>query len=242
MSSLRSMSRYFLIPPLQAVIDSDPARLIDLSLKGLRVETTTALPVGSRVRFRVQAARVSVDVVANVVWSQIDDLSLNDSSDRYLSGMTFDETPREIGELIQRLLEANVAVAIEDNRNADRYRIAFPLTGSFGSRHASLIDLSINGARLAVRQFVQPGTVDTLAFQVDSEMGPIVADATVAWCLGAQRQGFEAGLKIPGHEDALRLAIHRLCVRNEARVDLHSLRRKFDSLRTAARTIETLAS
>jgi hypothetical protein len=239
---LRSMPRYFLIPPLQAAIETDPARLIDLSLKGLRVETTTPLPAGARVRFRVEAARVAVDVVANVVWSQIDDLSLNDSSDRYLSGLSFDETPREIGELIQRLLEANVAVAIEDCRNADRYRIVYPLTGSFGSRHASLIDLSINGARLAVRQFVQPGTVDTLAFQVDAEMGPVVTDAAVVWCLGGQRDGFEVGLQIDGHEDALRLAIHRLCMRNEARIDLHSLRRKFDSMRTAARTIDTLAS
>jgi hypothetical protein len=50
------------------------------------------------------------------------------------------------------------------------------------------------------------------------------------------------GLQIAGHEDALRLAIHRLCMRNEARIDLHSLRRKFDSMRTAARTIDTLAS
>jgi len=150
--------------------------------------------------------------------------------------------PREIGELIQNLLEAKVAVPIQDCRNADRYRIAFPLTGSFGSRHASLIDLSINGARLAVRQFLQPGTVDTVAFQVDSETGPIVTDATVAWCIGGPREGFEAGLKIAGQEDVLRLAIHRLCMRNEARIDLHSLRRKFDSLRTAARTVETLAS
>ena len=239
---LRSMTRYFLIPPLQAAIDTAPARLIDLSLKGLRVETTTPLTSGARVRFRVEAAEVSVDLMANVVWSQIDDLSLNDSSDRYLSGVLFEEVPREIGELIQNLLEAKVAVPIQDCRNADRYRIAFPLTGSFGPRHASLIDVSINGARLAVRQFVQPGTVDTLAFQVDSEMGAIVTDATVAWCIGGPREGFEAGLKIADKEDVLRLAIHRLCMRNEARIDLHSLRRKFDTLRTAARTVETLAS
>ena len=123
---LRSMPRYFLIPPLQAVVDTDAARLIDLSLKGLRVETTTPLPAGARVRFRVEAAQVSVDVVANVVWSQIDDLSLSDSSDRYLSGLLFDETPREVGELIQRLLEANVAVAIEDCRNAEPQEVFFP--------------------------------------------------------------------------------------------------------------------
>src|ERR1700682_358920 len=154
---LRSMTRYFLIPPLQAAIDTAPARLIDLSLKGLRVETTTPpLTSGARVRFRVEAAEVSVDLMANVVWSQIDDLSLNDSSDRYLSGVLFEEVPREIGELIQNLLEAKVAVPIQDCRNADRYRIAFPLTGSFGPRHARLLDLSNKGARLAARQFVQP--------------------------------------------------------------------------------------
>lgn len=239
---LRAMPRYFLLPPLQATIGTSPARLIDLSLRGVRVETVEPLSIGTSLRLRIFAAGVAVDAMGTVVWSQIDDLSLNDRSDRYLSGLTFDEeAPRAVGELIQKLLEADVAVAIEDCRNTDRYRLATPLTGSFGPRHASVVDLSINGARLAVRQFLRPGSVETLGFQVDLEMGPIIANATVVWCIGDEG-GFEAGLKIEAQEDRLRLAIHRLCMRGEARIDLHSLRRKFDSLRAAARAVDALAS
>ena len=240
---LRAMPRYFLLPPLQATIGTSPARLIDLSLKGVRVETVEPLSIGTSVRLRIFAAGVSVEAMGTVVWSQIDDLSLNDRSDRYLSGLTFDEeAPRAVGELIQKLLEADVAVAIEDCRNADRYRLVTPLTGSFGPRHTSVVDISINGARLAVRQFLKPGTVETLGFQVDLEMGPVIVNATVVWCIGDERDGFEAGLKIEAQEDRLRLAIHRLCMRGEARIDLHSLRRKFDSLRAAARAVDALAS
>ena len=73
-------------------------------------------------------------------------------------------------------------------------------------------------------------------------MGPVIVNAMVVWCIGDERSGFEAGLKIEAQEDRLRLAIHRLCMRGEARIDLHSLRRKFDSLRAAARAVDALAS
>src|SRR2546428_145792 len=128
-------------PPSKNESRSGPPRLIDLSLRGVRVETVESLSIGTPLRLRIFAAGVSVDVMGTVVWSQIDDLSLNDRSDRYLSGLTFEEeAPRAVGELIQRLLEADVAVAIEDCRNADRYRLVTPLTGSFGPRHTSVVD------------------------------------------------------------------------------------------------------
>jgi hypothetical protein len=61
----------------------------------------------------------------------------------------------------------------------------------------------------------------------------------VAWCkpspLGRE---FYAGLEIDGAEETLRRAIDRLCTRNEARIDMDSLRRKFDALRLASRITE----
>jgi hypothetical protein len=104
------------------------------------------------------------------------------------------------------------------------------------------MDLSIRGARIAVPQFIRFGSTAALRFQVDGETGPLELDATVVWCLGAEKEGFEAGLKIDGHEDRLRMAIHRLCMRDEARIDLHSLRRRFDAMRALSHQYTALAA
>jgi hypothetical protein len=166
------------------------------------VETVEPLSIGTPLRLRLSAAGVTVDVMGTVVWSQIDDLSLNDRSDRYLSGLTFaEEAPRAVGELIQKLLEADVAVAIEDCRNADRYRLSTPLTGSFGSRHTSVVDISINGARLAVRQFLRhrrigcgwPSTVSACGEKRESICTPCGANLTVC--------GPRPGPSTPSHRE-----------------------------------------
>ena len=141
------------------------------------------------------------------------------------------------------MLRSNLAIPIEDARSADRFHITARLTGSFGTiAPVSVIDLSVRGARIAVPQFVRFGTTSVLRFQVDGESGPIDVSSTVVWCLGAEKEGFEAGLKIDAQEERLRLAIHRLCMRDEARIDLHSLRRRFDSMRALSHQYVALAA
>ena len=105
------------------------------------------------------------------------------------------------------------------------------MTGIFGILQIGVQDLSVRGARISLPYFIRVGTVTPFAFQVDAEGGPIEVLGTVAWCIGTAATGFEAGLRIDNEEDRLRAAIHRLCMRDEARIDLHSLRRKFDALR-----------
>src|SRR5439155_4978494 len=131
---------------------------------------------------------------------------------------------------------------IEDLRSADRYRICTPMTGVFGILQIGVQDLSIRGGRISLPYFIRVGTVSPLAFQVDAAGGPVEVLATVVWCLGSSASGFEAGLKIDGEEERLRGAIHRLCMRDEARIDLHSLRRKFDALRQSVHEVSALAA
>ena len=107
------------------------------------------------------------------------------------------------------------------------------MTAVFGILQIGVQDLSIRGARITLPYFIRVGTVSPFAFQVEIL-------ATVAWCLGSATSGFEAGLRIEGEEERLRAAIHRLCMRDEARIDLHSLRRKFDALRQSAREFAAL--
>ena len=238
---LRSLPRYFLLPPMFATAGPESVRIIDISLKGARLELNSPLRVGSRQRLMIQTTEGLVDEQVTVLWSQIDDLSV-DGIDRYLAGVEFDTQPESVGELIGRLLVSNSAIPIEDFRGSDRYRISVPLTGILGILQIGVADLSIRGAKVSLPNFIRVGTVTPLAFQVDESSGPVEVLATVAWCLGTANHGFEAGLRIDGEEERMRMAIHQLCMRDEARIDLHSLRRKFEALRQSAHEFITLAA
>ena len=240
--ALRSFPRYFMLPPLFATAGNESVRVIDLSLKGARLELHAPLRVGSRQRLLIMTTDGVVDEQVTVLWSQVDDLSVDSGIDRYMAGVEFDGQPVSVGELIDSLLACHNAVPIEENRSADRYRISVAMTGIFGILQIGVQDLAIRGARINLPYFIRVGTVSPFAFQVDEAGGPVEVLATVAWCLGSATSGFEAGLKIDGEEERLRAAIHRLCMRDEARIDLHSLRRKFDALRQSAREFAALAA
>lgn len=228
---LRSVPRYFLIPSLEGAIGEKHVHIIDVSLRGARLELNAPLPLGTRQRLLIETPDGRIEVEVTILWSQIDDLALGDGADRYLAGVEFENPDKPVGELIEKLMLTNNAVPIEDSRTADRFRLSVPMTGVFGTLQAEVLDLSIRGARVGIREFVRVGTESPFAFQVDSVGGPVEVMATVAWCLGSLKSGFEAGLKIDLEEERMRPAIHRLCMRDEARIDLHSLRRKFESLR-----------
>jgi hypothetical protein len=240
---LRTLPRYFLMPPLNATAGRESASVIDLSLGGTRLELSRPLPVGSRQRLRIETVDGVVDEEATVLWCQIDELSLDTGIDHYLAGLEFDQEPTEsVGELIERLLATHAALPVEDARTADRYRLSVPLTGILGILQVEVVDLCVRGARISIPYFLRVGTITPFAFQVDVATGPVEVLATVAWCLGTEKAGFEAGLKIDGEEERLRAAIHRLCMRDEARIDLHSLRRKFEALRQSAHEFAALAA
>jgi hypothetical protein len=67
--SRRSYPRYFLIPPLFGTAGRESVRVIDLSLKGARVELNGPLPVGSRQRLLIATTNGVVDKEVLVLWS-----------------------------------------------------------------------------------------------------------------------------------------------------------------------------
>lgn len=233
--ALRKCPRYFMLPPLFASAGEEGVRVIDLSLRGARLEMNGRLEVGSRLRLRIVTTEGIVDETATVLWSQIDEFGFDSGEDRYMAGVEFDGQPDSAGHLIERLLATHNAIPVEDARGTDRYRISVPMTGVFGILQIGVLDLSNRGARISLPYFIRVGTVSPFAFQIDAESGPIEVLGTVAWCIGTPSTGFEAGIRITNEEERLRGAIHRLCMRDEARIDLHSLRRKFEALRQSAR-------
>lgn len=229
----RSVPRYFLTPALDGFIEGQPVRVIDIGLKGMRLELYSPLQPGSSVTL----VFASILVRVQVLWCQLDSLNFVLQQDQYLAGVALEERNPMIEELVGILNLREAAIPITDNRSFDRYRITAPLTGSLGEvAPVSIVDLSVQGARISSIQAVKESSTLPLRFQIDDESGPLSLDATAMWCRASHTgREYETGLHIPGADEVLRKAILRLCVRNEARIELDSLKRKFDALRLASR-------
>ncbi|HEX9162919.1 MAG TPA: PilZ domain-containing protein [Thermoanaerobaculia bacterium] len=225
----RTVPRYFLIPAVPALVEGTPARVVDMGIKGARLEVRRPFEPGATVDLVID----SIPIKATVLWCQIDALNFSHDHDGYLAGVAFSQASTAVDELLTEISSRGGAIRIEEMRSHDRYRITAPLTGSFGDiAPVSIVDISVAGARIALLKRVIAGQTETLRFQVDDNTGPISVDAKIMWCRPSPiiREHY-AGLSIDGQEDILRPAIHRLCTRNEARIDLDSLKRKFDALR-----------
>ena len=200
-----------------------------MGTKGARVELRAAINPG----VTVDVVMDSIHVRGMVLWCQVDAMNFSTDHDGYLAGIAFSQHSTSVDDLVTDLSVRGCAIRIEEMRSHDRYRITAPLTGSFGEiAPVSIVDISVGGVRMAMMKRLVPGSQQTLRFQVDDETGPISVSGTVMWCRPSPiiREHF-AGLEINGEEAVLRTAIHRLCTRNEARIDLDSLKRKFDALR-----------
>lgn len=228
---LRTAPRYFLDEPLPAMLDSLSAEVIDISVKGARLQLTDQVAKGSNLPFTINAGGVALVISSTVLWCDLGAFSLSDDeSDRYLCGIAFEQPVSMIGHLIEDLIASDAATVIEECRNNERYRVTAPLTASFaGVKGARVLDLSIRGARLALPAGMKMGTTATLRFHFNGRETPVDLDATVVWSRAAERKGrFEAGLRIEGDEDWLRTVIDELSLRNGVEVERNSLDRKFD--------------
>ncbi len=234
---LRTGPRYFLNPPLAGSANGIAARIVDLGARGCRLEMHERLEPSSPIDVTIDALRLK----ATVLWCQVDSLNFASDCDGYLAGVAFDTPNAELERFGMELSHRGKAIRIEEMRVHDRFRITAPLTGSFGEvAPVSIVDLSVAGARIAMLQRVSIGLRGTLRFQVDDPSGPVDVEAIVKWCKPSpiMREHY-AGLEIPRAEEQLREAIDKLCTRNEARIDIDSLKRKFDMLRLASRVVES---
>ena len=108
--------------------------VVDLSIKGARLQVTEPVPLGAVVPLIIWADERTVTTKATVLWCQLVALSMNDEEmDRYLCGVMFEKVVPEISDVIEELMGSGDALPIEDARNVERYRITAPLTANFGA-------------------------------------------------------------------------------------------------------------
>jgi hypothetical protein len=228
---LRTVVRYFLAPPLPGLVNGRSVRIVDLSVKGARIELEESFRPGEEVSLVIGSSGGKITVPGTILWCEIDSLLLDNAHDRYLAGFAFREANTVVNNLLDGLCASDRAFRIEDYRGHDRYHVTAPLTASFGEvAPVSVLDLSVCGARISSEVRIPVGTGAQLRFQVDHENGPTDVYAKVVWsaAIGGAEQ---AGLLVNGKDEVMRRAIHRLCIRGEGRIDLDSLKRKFDAMR-----------
>ncbi len=216
---------------LPAMIGDAEANVVDLSVRGARLQVTQPFTIGATLPFALQTSSGTVTAQATISWCRMAALALDDIElDRYLCGVMFDRELPVVMNVIDDLVAADMAIRIEDARSTERYEITTQLTASFGVHSpVRILDLSIRGARIATDRMVPPETSAPLRFRIERKN--IEFTAEMVWCRPSERRGgFEAGLRIEGEELFLRQVIAQLCTRNQARIDLHSLRRKFDPM------------
>lgn len=234
LSDLRRYPRYFLPSGLPARLATVDTSIVDLSLKGARLQTTEQLAVGAKMDFALTTGGGTIKSGATVLWCQMAAIALDENeSDRYLAGVVFDEALTEVGSVLDQLISNDQAIAIQDSRSSERYSVNIALMASFGDEtEVRINDVSIRGARIMTRQPIRIGTIASLRFRL--EPGPSVdVKARVMWCHTTDRTNrYNIGLSINGEESLFRAVIAQMCMRKEARVDLNSLRRKFDPLKS----------
>ncbi|HEY8131465.1 MAG TPA: PilZ domain-containing protein [Thermoanaerobaculia bacterium] len=230
-TDFRTAPRYFVMSALPATLDQAEANVVDLSARGARVQLTQPFNIGATVQFKLQTERGTITTQATVSWCRMAALALDEMEcDRYLCGVMFDEEQPAVMRVIDDLVSSEMAMRIEDARATERYEMTKELSGSFGMQSSvRILDLSIRGARIGTDRPVPVGTAAALRFRVDKKHIDLYAE--MVWCKPAERRsGFECGLRIEGEESLLRQVIAQLCTHNQARIDLHSLRRKFDPM------------
>jgi hypothetical protein len=235
LSDFRRHPRYFLPAGLHASLAEVEANVVDLSVKGARLQVLQPLVVGAKLPFALVTSGGTITTGATVLWCQMAALALDDEeSDRYLAGIVFDVALPLVAHVLDMLIASEEAIAIQDSRTTERYCVGIPLAASFGEKsEVRVSDLSIRGARINCREQIRIGTKASLRFRL--EPGPAVdVEAIVVWCRPCDRKiGYEIGLAISNEEPLLRAVVAQMCMRKQARVDLNSLRRKFDPMRSA---------
>lgn len=238
---LRTVPRFFLNPPIPAFANNRAARVIDLSVKGARLELVERLEPGESVFVVIHWRQHEVTVPATVLWCELESMLVDLVHDRYIAGLSFERRSGGVDALVNDLLSREAAMLIEDFRNFDRYRLIATLSGTFGDLSpVAVADISLRGVRIITSEPIGVGVSDHLRFHVDEPIGTIDVVGRVKWSAKSNvPRMYNTGILITGHDEAMREAINSLSMRGEARIDIDSLRRKFDRMRAIARRGDT---
>lgn len=156
------------------------ARILNMSLTGLLVETSSVLRVGGTYNLRVPQPTGELRFKASVKWCQLVGTRRRDNGSSeaiYHAGIDFRESLDEGARSILAFLEQNVTVELE-RRLAGRFRPAEPMPAELSTRERfEVCRLSLSG--LLVETAAPPAFDDEVELELDTPAGQVTARARV---------------------------------------------------------------
>ncbi|HXI13346.1 MAG TPA: SpoIIE family protein phosphatase [Thermoanaerobaculia bacterium] len=227
--NLRTVERFILRPPVDALFGNVPVAITDLSLKGARFTHKLPLEAGAKsvLQFSLDQSPL-IPIESAIVWTQNE----SNGAQLYVSGVRTYGRPDQIEHLLQVLQEQHRSSRIEEFRAIDRFRILEPMSGQFSPvGEVTFADISARGARISALAQPVVGSSGTLRFRVPKSTFDISVTATVVWstvrAIGMNNESqFSAGLRISEKPELMRGAIGHMCELNLATLDTSSLKLK----------------
>jgi len=227
--NLRTVERFILRPPVDALFGTVPVAITDLSLKGARFTHHLPLEAGAKsvLQFSLDQSPL-IPIESTIVWTQ----SERNEASLFVSGARTYGRPDQIEHLLQVLQDQHRSSRIEEFRAIDRFRVLEPMPGEFSPvGNVTFEDISARGARISALSQPQVGSSGTLKFRVPKSTFDIAVTATVVWAtvkaIGPNNEPqYAAGLRISEKPELLRGAIGHMCELNLATLDTSSLKLK----------------
>ena len=238
--NLRTVERFLLAPPLQAMFGATPVSICDISARGARFRHDRSIDTGKKgvLKLAMEGRPAPLSLEAVVVWTEPDPAKAG----RFLSGVRTYGSPDVVTALIAQLQTSNRSNRIEELRAADRFFVMPSLEARFGAEIVRLENLSARGARIQTATQPAIGSSLALGFRVPDSTHDVVVSATVMWTSvrslsGSGIASYRAGLLVGTKPELMRLSIAQLCDAGRATLDTTSLSLKLKILRARARQL-----
>ena len=104
-TDFRTVPRYFIMTALPATLGGAEVNVVDLSVRGARLQLTQPFNIGAAVEFTLRTESATVSARATVSWCRMAALALDDlECDRFLCGLMFDEEQPNVMKVVDGLL------------------------------------------------------------------------------------------------------------------------------------------
>ena len=198
---------------------STNARILNLSLDGMALETSDYLQVGRSYTLKLRHEDEELTLRGRVVWCRMVGTAPSESGDAapvYSAGLQFEDLLSGAAREVHRFLGSNAVISL-DKRLFGRFRLQEAETADVGHQASFRVEkISLNGMQVDSDTFVEPETVLDLELRIGRK--GLTTSGRVAHCKRLEPQ--------PGVESASRLGIEFLDMSDEARQAIQSLIRK----------------
>jgi hypothetical protein len=141
---------------------STNAKIVNLSLDGMSLETSDYLQVGRSYSLRLTHEEEELSLGGSVVWCRMVGTTRTESGDSipvYSAGLQFENLLKGTAREVHRFLDSNAVVSLE-KRLFGRFRLDEEDTADLGSEASFRVEkISLKGMQLASDTFVEPEKV-----------------------------------------------------------------------------------